>query len=233
MNLMIIEDDIDFLELLWKTFRKKSLFNNIKLISSYSWFLRELHMIKFYDIILVDIILLENNLYKENWIQIVKNIRDKNLNIPIIIMTWLSEIEWLEKAFQSWINDYIVKPFRFRELELRIESLIRLSVNCDLKIMKELIYNWLKKDMYSWDFFYKNEKIRLKKNSKFLLSIFLEKPEKILNTEYLINKIWSDNSSIIERNPRINILRLKNDLKKIWIDNRIQNIRWEWYVLKK
>ena len=58
-------------------------------------------------------------------------------------------------------------------------------------------------------------------------------PEVLLKETYLNEKIWWDISSIIDRNLRVNILRLKNMLKPYDLDMRIQNVRWEWYILKK
>jgi len=57
MNILIVEDDIDLSEKIKQTFEKKILSNRIKILHSYKSFLRELTVIKSYDIILVDIIL--------------------------------------------------------------------------------------------------------------------------------------------------------------------------------
>ncbi|USN58374.1 MAG: winged helix-turn-helix domain-containing protein [Candidatus Peribacteria bacterium] len=50
------------------------------------------------------------------------------------------------------------------------------------------------------------------RKSKYLLSIFLSKPEKVFKESYLIEKIWGDILLIVNRNLRVSILRLKKDL---------------------
>ncbi len=120
-----------------------------------------------------------------------------------------------------------------RELEIRVERWFRTFLYNKLKVQKQLNYFWLRKDLFSGDFYYKNEKIKLTKNSKFILTLFLKSPETLITDRFLIDKIWWDISSVIERNPRVNITRLKKSLSKYQIDSWIQNIRWEWYILKK
>jgi DNA-binding response OmpR family regulator len=58
-------------------------------------------------------------------------------------------------------------------------------------------------------------------------------PEKLISESSLKDKLWWDREILKERNLRVNILRLKNSLKPIWIDEWIHNKRWEGYLLKK
>jgi response regulator of citrate/malate metabolism len=61
-----------------------------------------LYIVKSYDIILVDIFLWNS---KKNGIDIIDIIRSKYINIPIVIISWFSEIERIERWFESWAND--------------------------------------------------------------------------------------------------------------------------------
>jgi len=160
-------------------------------------------------------------------------IRHKSDTIPIIIISCLWHIDWLEKGFLIWVNDYLVKPFRLRELELRVNRWFRTFLYNKLKTKKELVYYSLRKDLFSWDFYYKDKKINLTKNSKFILTLFLQSPETLITDRFLIDKIWWDVSSVIERNPRVNITRLKKSLVEFWIDYWVHNVRGEGYILKK
>jgi len=233
MNLLIIEDDIILLEKIWRFFNLTWNFNKIKLISSFDSFKREYHMIEIYDIIIVDIILSKDYNDKDNWIKIVNLIRKKTDEIPIIVISWLWDINRLESAFWNWVNDYLIKPIRLRELEIRIERWFKTFLYNKVISKRELKYFDLRKDLLSWEFYYKNIKVNLTKKSKFILTLFLTSPEKLLTEKFLIDKIWWDISSIIDRNPRVNIIRLKKSLESFWIENWIVNVWWEWYMLKK
>lgn len=233
MNLLIIEDDNILAEQISKIFTITWNFNNIKIINSFCSFLSEYTIINSYDIVVVDIILGSFFSYSENWIEIVKMIRKKSVNMPIIIISWLNDIEWLEKTFLLWVNDYISKPFRLRELEIRVNSCIKIFFNNNPLVKNKVYYYELSKDLINNNFYFNWNLIYLTKKSKYILSLFISKPEMLLTDNYLIEKIWWDRWYIIERNPRVNILRLKKYLEPFWINNRIYNIRGEWYMLKK
>jgi DNA-binding response OmpR family regulator len=179
---------------------------------------------------LVDIFLWNN---KKNGIDIVDIIRSKYLNIPIVIISWFSEIEWIERWFDSWANDYIIKPFRLQEIEIRILKWFKTYlVSLNLKNDKIIEYKNLVYNLSENEFYYKFDKITLTKKNKYLLLIFLSTPEKMISEKYLVEKIRWDIDFVISRNLRVNILRLKKSLSFFWIENWIVNTRWEGYILK-
>jgi len=231
MNLLIIEDDIFLANKIKQIFEKKIISNRVNILSTFNDFINELYLINTYDVILVDILLWPKSL--NNWIDIIRKIRLKNINIPIIIISWLNDIWWLKVAFEKWASDYICKPFRLAELEIRVSKWFNkflLNSNNNNKTFIE--YYWLvyyfNKNIFKFNW---NEVV-LTKTNKYILLLFISKNEQLLKNIYLIEKIWWD-SNLIERNLRVTISRLKKSLNPSWINNWIKNIRWEWYMLKK
>lgn len=231
MNILIIEDDLFLAKNIAKLFEKKIIINRVKIITNYNHFLKELSIIKSYDIILIDIFLWP--LEKKNWIDILSIIREKDSQIPVIIISRFDECKYLEEAFSKWASDYIIKPFRLKELEIRVLKWFKIYLYNDLSNTKNINYFWLEYNISKNEFYYNGIILDLTKGNKYLLLLFLSSPEKLLKEIYLVEKIWWDLSFIIERNLRVNILRLKNKLKKYKIDSWISNIRWEWYILRK
>ena len=181
-------------------------------------------------IILTDI-KLSNDIKNNDWYEIIKLIRTKNKTVPIIVISWNWDIDWLRYAFDCWASDYIIKPIRLKELEIRVLNwfknyyLSNISFLWKIHYYKDLSYN-----LETNQFYYKNETLNLTKNNKYLLSIFFANPEKIISENFLVEKIWWDFYFILNRNLRVNILRLKKWLSPFWLDNWIKNIRWEWYL---
>lgn len=230
MNILIIEDDIYLAERLKKVFEKKLISNRINILHDYESFVRELPVIDSYDLVLTDILLGE--LHDKTGIDVINTIRKKNIKVPVVVISSFWELEWLEKAFDSGASDYIIKPFRLKELELRVLKWFRIYF-CSFRFGKnrQVNYHGLEYRLDENEFFYNGKQLVLTRKSKYLLSIFLSKPEKVFKESYLIEKIWGDILLIVNRNLRVSILRLKKDLDTYGLWNWIQNVRGEGYML--
>src|SRR5690606_7093786 len=70
-----------------------------------------------YDLFITDIFLGKD---KNNGLDFCEKLRTLNIDTPIMVITSIYSLEYLEKAFSLGVNDYIMKPFHPKELELRI-----------------------------------------------------------------------------------------------------------------
>lgn len=72
-----------------------------------------------------DIIILDIMLPGMNGMQLCKSLREKNIAAPILFLTALGTTENIVSGLNAGADDYLVKPFKFAELEARIRSLSR------------------------------------------------------------------------------------------------------------
>lgn len=230
MNILIIEDDEFLAEKIKNIFESKVITNRVCILHSLWEFQHHMSIISSYDIILTDIKLSPHYNNKDGF-EIIQIIRKKDKKIPVVVISGNSYIESLRYAFECWASDYIIKPFRLKELEVRIMNWFKnyyLSHLCFLWNIHS--YQDLSYDIDKNEFYFQHQKITLTKNNKYILSLFFIHREKLLSENFLIEKIWWDICFIINRNLRINILRLKKWLSPFWLDSRIQNIHGEWYI---
>lgn len=231
MNILIIEDDVLLAEKIKNIFQSKVITNRVCVSHSLKDFIHQLPILSSYDIILTDIKLSHQHSNIDGY-EIIQMIRKKNIKIPIVVISGNANIDRLRYAFECWANDYIIKPLRLKELEVRIMNwfknyyLSNISFLGRIHYYKDLSYN-----IDTNEFYFKDIHIPLTKNNKYILSLFFAHPEKLLSENFLVEKIWWDIYLIVNRNLRINILRLKKWLSPFWIDSRIQNIHGEWYLL--
>lgn len=76
-----------------------------------------------------DVLILDINLPYKNGIELCREVRSSNQKIPVLMLTALGTTEDKLLGFDSGADDYLVKPFEFRELLARIRSLLkRISV---------------------------------------------------------------------------------------------------------
>ena len=230
MNILIVEDDLYFANRIKYFFEKLIVTNRITIVTNYLDFISELNKVNYYDIILTDIKIQRN--FDKTWIHIIEIIRNKKINIPIVVISCLWEISWLERAFFIWANDYLIKPFRLKELEIRVLRWFKIYYTSLNLVDNKVFYKWLEYDLNSNQFYFNWNIIKLGKRSKYILSLFLSVPWKIITEMEFVERIWGGDYLDSKKNIRVNILRLKKSLKEISIDDWIENIRWEWYILK-
>lgn len=72
-----------------------------------------------------DLVILDINLPELNGYELCKKIRNRNPHIPVVMLTALNAIEDKIEGFDSGADDYIVKPFDFKELQVRIRALLK------------------------------------------------------------------------------------------------------------
>ena len=128
----------------------------------------------------------------------------------------------------------MIKPFRARELQIRIERWFRNYVFSEyFSINKTLEYHEITYDISAYEFYNGDKEIVLSKSNKYLLSLFFIHREKLITQETLVEKIWWHSEKDYEKNLRIKIMRLKEQLKEAGVDSWIHTIRGEWYMFKK
>ena len=74
-----------------------------------------------------DLIILDINLPSMNGYEVCKHIRQRNPNVPVLMLTALGEADDKIEGFNVGADDYIVKPFDFRELLARVNVFLKRS----------------------------------------------------------------------------------------------------------
>ncbi len=232
MNILIVEDDQLLAKSIINEFSRKTSTNILKHLSSYDDFLKE-SSYAIYDIILIDICLW-GDLEANNGLDILKHIRQNDTQTPIIIMSNIIQYCYLEEAFRLGAHDYLIKPFRIRELQIRIQRWFHGHVFSEFfSHEKILMYEDLHFYVSSNEFMYKDTKITLSRSNKHLLRIFLIHKKQLLSPVFLREKIWWYSEQHTTKNLRIKILRLKKQLKAHNIDHWIQTVYGQGYILEK
>ena len=230
MNLLIIEDDILLASQIARVFAGGMIANRVRMISSSIEFTREIHLIRSYDIVITDLQFPWDR-WEPWWYTAIEMIRERDIQIPIIVLSGRGEIEVLRRAFALGATDYIIKPIRPKELELRIMNSLKqsqwLALTSNRRIYEicGLIYFFDTNEFYIAD-----QRLVLTRMNKYLLFLFVTNTEMILSEVYLKDKIWWDRLDIVDRNLRITILRLRNALAPYGIAHWIRNTRGEWYI---
>lgn len=72
-----------------------------------------------------DVIVLDVNMPHINGFELCRRIRQENTQVPILLLTALDSLADKAEGFGAGADDYLSKPFEFRELWMRIQALTR------------------------------------------------------------------------------------------------------------
>ncbi len=142
-----------------------------------------------------DIILLDVSLPDGNGFDICKYIKEKK-NTPVIFLTAKDEEKDVVMGFDLGADDYIIKPFRNRELISRIKNVLRRKNNLDNCLqIKNIKINTETGKVYK-----NEEEITLTKlEYKILVNLFSNK-NRLITREEILNDIWDIAGNFVEDN---------------------------------
>lgn len=81
-----------------------------------------------------DLVVLDINLPGINGYELCKKIRNKNTQVPIIMLTALSALSDKIEGYDAGADDYIIKPFEFKELLMKIRVLLKRTTNQNIPV---------------------------------------------------------------------------------------------------
>ncbi len=159
-----------------------------------------------------DLIILDINLPLLNGYELCTEIRTKDPQVPIIMLTALGSTEDKLLGFEKGADDYIVKPFEFRELLARIKALLKRmpesKKNQTILKVADLEMDTESKTVKRGDNF-----IELTAKEFSLLEYLVRNTGKVISKADIADKIWNINfdtgTNVIE--VYVNFLRKKID----------------------
>lgn len=160
-----------------------------------------------------DLILLDLNLPGLNGYEVCSEVRKKKASIPIIMLTALGETEDKIEGFEKGADDYLVKPFDFRELLARINVFIKRNLNSDYEKVNTLKIANLELDPDSKIVMRDGQNIELTPKEFSLLEFLIKNKGRVVSKTDIAENLWDHNSqqslNVIE--VYINFLRKKVD----------------------
>ena len=172
-----------------------------------------------YDCVVLDIML-----PKLSGTDILKRMREKNIQTPVIMLSALSEVETKISHLDHGADDYLAKPFKTAELVARIKALLRRPKNIDAR---DVTYGDLVLDKTNATL--NGEQLTAKEVD--IISEFMKSPEKLIKKEHLLAKVWGGESLGEDNYVESYMSRIRKLLKKIHSSTKIVTIRGLGYKL--
>ena len=144
---------------------------------------------------------------------IIKAMRKKQISIPVIIITGMSELHDKINGLDNGADDYLVKPFHISELSARIRALTRRPVVISERSC--LQYHDLSLNLNKKELSCGKTTVPLTPKEFLLMCTFLEKPDTILTREQLMQKVWETDAPIEQGNVDNYVYFLRKRLRAL------------------
>jgi two-component system copper resistance phosphate regulon response regulator CusR len=158
-----------------------------------------------------DLILLDLNLPELNGYEVCSEVRKKKPTIPIIMLTALGETEDKIEGFERGADDYLVKPFDFRELLARINVFIKRNQTVSSSSENVLKIADLEMDIEAKTVMRGGQKIDLTPKEFALLEYLIRNKGKVVSKIDISSNLWDHQQSLNAVEVYINFLRKKID----------------------
>ena len=160
----------------------------------------------------IDLVILDIMLPKANGFVVLNKIRQES-NVPVIMLTAMSDDYTQIMSFDEKADDYITKPFSIIVLYKRIEALLRRVVKVSEN--KKWFYGDIEIDFEGYSARKNGENIDLKPKEIKLIELLLKYEGKVLTRAQILDNLWRIEEA---PNDRVIDVYIKNIRKKLLLD---------------
>lgn len=181
----------------------------------------------------IDLVVLDIILPGMDGREVAKKIRELGYtNLPIIMLTALGTTENIVKGLDSGADDYLLKPFKFKELLARIRARTR-SKSMIYDNIKKLIFEDLELDIDAKIVRRAGKEIQLTATEFRLLEYLLKNKNRVLNRVDILENVWDINFNIGTNVVDVYVNYLRNKIDKDFDLKLIHTVIGMGYILKK
>lgn len=175
-----------------------------------------------------DLVILDLMLPGIDGLEACRLIRQVNPQIPILMLTALGTVDDKVSGLKSGADDYLVKPFHFKELLARIEAQNRRHKTNE----RFLVIDDLKLDTWGKTVERAGKNIILTAKEYLLLELFMRNRNKMLTRKYIAERVWGldfdTGTNIID----VYVSYLRNKIEKGFEQKLIHTVIGMGYILK-
>jgi len=179
-----------------------------------------------YDVIVSDI-----TMPGMSGLELCSKLRNEGIFTPILLLTALSNTDDKVTGLDAGADDYLAKPFEFKELLARIKALAR-RPTASLRTENILRFDDLEQDLDAKTVHRAGQEIMLTPREFALLEFFLRNPGKVLSKTEIAEKVWDVDFDTGTNVIEVYVNYLRNKMDKGFEQKLIHTHFGQGYVLK-
>ena len=162
-----------------------------------------------FDLVILDVMLPDGN-----GLEFFKSY----VNVPALVLSAKDEEDDVVKAIDLGVQDYIIKPFRSKELLSRINNIIKRNKKNNIKTYENITF-----DMDAYKVYVDNIEVELTGLELKILFLLLENSGRLVTRDVIIDRIWDASGKFVNDNTLT--VYIKRIREKIGNDNFIKTIK--------
>jgi len=161
---------------------------------------------KAFDLVVLDVMMPEESGFELlRWVR-----RDKQMDLPVILLTGVSEEADKLHAFELAADDYVVKPFSLPEFVARVKAVLRRS---EARLPDVIEFGDCKIDRAARQVFRDGNEIKLRLKEYQILTTLAENPGVAVSRQELFSRIWGEDSPSGEKTVDVTIHTLRDKIE--------------------
>lgn len=177
-----------------------------------------------YDAIILDIMM-----PVMDGLTVLRKLREKKLDTPVILLTAKSEVEDRVEGLDAGADDYLPKPFVMAELLARLRAITRRRGEVTLE---EMSFGDIKLNLASAELSGEKGSYRLTHKEFQVMEILMKQPGTLISAERLLDKVWGYEADVEINVVWVAISSLRKKLVQLKSNISIEAVRGIGYTLK-
>jgi DNA-binding response OmpR family regulator len=177
-----------------------------------------------------DLIILDWMLPKRDGMSFLKELRDRNMATPVLMLTAKDTVEDIVVGLETGSDDYLTKPFAFAELLARVKALIRRS---EMDRGAELHFADLRIDPVTHKVWRGDKEIDLTAKEYGLLEYFMRNPNQVLTRTMIADHVWDYTFDSFTNIIDVYVNYLRKKIDRDATVKLIHTVRGVGYILKE
>ena len=176
-----------------------------------------------YDLVILDVMM-----PKIDGFALLKIIRQKNIDVPVLMLSAKSEISDKIDGLNLGADDYIAKPFNVDELLARIKALLRRKEKFTGNVLS---FNDISLDRDSYELIKGERRIALGKKEFQILEMLMLHNGKSIEKERFVEKIWGFDTDAEYNTIEVYVSFLRKKLLAVGANTEIKSLRGIGYTI--
>ncbi|MGE0269400.1 MAG: response regulator [Candidatus Omnitrophota bacterium] len=179
----------------------------------------------------IDLAVVDIMLPKINGLLLIEEMRKQKIQIPVIVLSAKNTVEDRIKGLRLGCDDYVVKPFSFTELLVRIQAILRrVAMKPEDTVLRvsDLVLDVVKRKVFRGD-----AEIILPSGEFLLLEFLMRNAGRVVSKTMIIEHVWDYNFDPETNVIEARVSRLRDKIDKPFSKKLLHTVRGFGYVIEE